>query len=246
MPYLNKVWSLKGKTMKIILNSKYEHLREYLKNLEHHFVHDGKEIFRDRNVVKTLEVDGLKLCVKKYASPSLPGKIAQRLYKTPKGKKAYYRPLQLRERGFESPEPVAFVKYHKGLVGATTYFVCLYSNYRYNMVDALSIPASERDDLIVAFARFVARLHERGFLHRDFSSSNVLYDVVNEKFRFALIDTNSIRTGRPVSVERGCENLAQLAGDDEFFTKLAKEYAGARNADPLKCLEIIQREWKKE
>ena len=74
--------------MKIILNSKYEHLREYLKNLEYHFMHDGKEIFRDRNVVKTLEVDGLKLCVKKYASPSLPGKIAQRLYKTPKGKKA--------------------------------------------------------------------------------------------------------------------------------------------------------------
>ena len=232
--------------MKIILNSKYEHLREYLKNLEYHFMHDGKEIFRDRNVVKTLEVDGLKLCVKKYASPSLPGKIAQRLYKTPKGKKAYYRPLQLRERGIDSPEPVAFVKYRKGFVSATTYFVSLYSDYRYNMVDALSLPASERDDLIVAFARFAARLHERGFLHRDFSSSNILYDVVGGKYRFALIDTNSIRTGRPINVERGCKNLAQLAGDDEFFNKLAKAYAEVRGEDALTCIEIIQKMWKKK
>jgi len=232
--------------MKIILNPKYEHLREYLKNLEYHFVHDGKEIYRDRNIVKTIVVDGLKLCVKKYASPSLPGKIAQRIYKTPKGKKAYYRPLQLRERGIESPEPVAFVKYTKGLVGSTTYFVCLYSEYRYNMVDALSLPASERDELITAFARFVARLHERGFLHRAFSSTNVLYDFVGGKYRFTLIDTNSIRTGRPINVERGCVNLAQLAGDDEFFTKLAREYALVRGENPLKCIEIIQRAWKKE
>lgn len=227
--------------MKIILNPKYEHLRPYLIHLEEHFEKEGKEIFRDRNVLRTLEVGGLTLCIKKYALPSLTGRIAQRIYKSSKGKKAYFRPLELRERGFESPEPVAFVRYSKGLLRNNTYFVCLHSNYRYNMMDALTLPYDERCELIHHFANFAARLHEGGFLHRDFSSSNVLYDRVDGKYHFSLIDTNSIRIGKAISVEKGCENLLQLSGDDEFFTQLAKEYAIARGESPEKCLDFFHK-----
>ena len=49
--------------MKIILNPKYEHLRSYLTHLEEHFERDGKEIFRDRNILRTLQVGDLSLCV---------------------------------------------------------------------------------------------------------------------------------------------------------------------------------------
>ena len=226
--------------MKIILNPKYEHLRSYLTHLEEHFEREGKEIFRDRNILRTLQVGDLTLCVKKYALPSLSGRVAQRIYKSSKGKKAYFHPLELRERGFESPEPVAFVRYNKGLLRSDSYFVCLHSNYRYNMLDALTLPYDERTEVVHHFAAFAARLHEGGFLHRDFSSGNVLFDNIDGRYHFALIDTNSMYIGRPVSVEKGCENLLQLAGDDEFFTQLAREYAIARNAAPERCLEILK------
>ena len=62
--------------MKIILNPKYEFLRDYLTHIEEHFDHEGKEIWRDRNVLRTLKVDGLTLVVKRYAQPSLTGRIA--------------------------------------------------------------------------------------------------------------------------------------------------------------------------
>lgn len=226
--------------MKIILNPKYEHLRNYLKDLEVHFEREGKEIFRDRNVLRTLEVEGLTLCVKKYALPSLRARIAQRIYKSSKGKKAYFRPLELRERGFDSPEPVAFVRYPKGLLKSDTYFACLYSPYRYNLLDALTLPYDERCEVIRRFAAFAARLHEQGFLHRDFSSGNVLFDQVDGRYRFSLIDTNSMRIGRPVSVEKGCTNLLGLSGDDEFFTLLAKAYAEARGVPVERCIEIMK------
>lgn len=228
--------------MKIILNPKYEHLRPYLVHLEEHFEREGKEIFRDRNVLRTLTVDGLTLCVKKYALPSLKARIAQRIYKSSKGKKAYFRPLELRERGFESPEPVAFVRYSKGILRSNTYFVSLHSSYRYNMMDALTLPDDERADLIHHFACFAARLHEGGFLHRDFSSSNVLYDRIDGRYHFSLIDTNSMRIGKPISIEKGCENLLQLSGDDEFFTQLAREYAIARSVSPERCLELFRKQ----
>ena len=68
----------------------------------------------------------------------------------------------------------------------------------------------------------------------------MLYDHIDGRYHFALIDTNSMYIGRPVSVEKGCENLLQLSGDDEFFTQLAREYAIARNVAPERCLEILK------
>lgn len=225
--------------MKIILNPKYERLRDYLTHIDEHFDKEGKEIYRDRNVLRTLQVDGLTLCVKRYAPLSLRGSLAVQFYKTSKGKKAYMRPLELRERGFESPEPIAFVKYPKGWMKTTTYFVCLHSDYRYSLSHIMDFPPEERREVTLAFARFAARLHEEGFLHRDFSASNILFDMVNGRYHFALIDTNSMRIGRPVSVEKGCSNFSRLTGDDNFYSLLAEEYAKARGADVETCQACI-------
>lgn len=227
--------------MKIILNPKYEFLREYLTHIEEHLDHEGKEIWRDRNVLRTLKVDGLTLVVKRYAQPSLTGRIATRIYRTSKGKKAYYRPLELRERGFESPEPIAFVRYDKSWTRTTTYFICLHSNYRYDMNHVGELPDGERRELISSFAHYAARLHEDGFLHRDFSADNILFDKVNGKYHFALIDTNSIRTGKPVSVERGCANFARLGCNEKAYAELAHDYAAARGADPDRCAQLIEK-----
>lgn len=227
--------------MRIILNPKYEQLRDYLAHIAEHFEDEGREIFRDRNVLRTLRVNGLTLCVKKYARLSLRAALAVRLYKASKGKRAYFTPLELRERGFESPEPIAFVKYNDSLLRSTTYFVSLYSTYRYSLSDIMVLSHEEQLEATQSFARFAARLHEDGFLHRDFSASNILFDKVNGRYHFALIDTNSIRVGRPVSIEKGCANFSRLIGDDHFFENLARYYAEERHADPSACLAYINR-----
>lgn len=225
--------------MKIILNPKYEALRDYMTHLEEHFEREGHEIHSGRNVIRTLRVNGLTLCVKRYAPPGFKRKIQQMLFKSSKAKKAYLSPLLLRERGFESPESVSFVRYNRGLYRHTTYFVCLHSTYRYSMETLLSEPVDTQREVIQFFARFAARLHQDGFLHRDFSSSNILYDKIDGRYHFSLVDTNSMKCGSPVSIEGGCRNLAQLSGDDAFFACLAESYAAERKADALKCARLI-------
>lgn len=225
--------------MQLILNPKYESLRDYMVHLEDHFEREGHEIHKGRNVIRTLRTNGLTLCVKRYAPPGFRRKVQQMIYKSSKGKLAYLRPLLLRERGFESPESVAFVRYRHGLLHTTTYFVCLLSTYRYSMATLAAAPAEEQEEVIRHFARYAARLHTDGFLHRDFSSTNILYDKVDGRYHFSLVDTNSMKCGSAVSLEAGCRNLAQLTGDDAFFARLAEAYAAERGADPVRCARLI-------
>lgn len=219
--------------MKITLNKKYEHLRPYLLHIEEHFEQEGHEIYRDRNVLRTLRVGELTLCVKRYAhTPLLRSGNAGPSHK---GRQAYFRPLQLRERGYESPEPVAYVVIRKGLLKRDTYFVCLHSPYRYTLQDVGELPAEQQQRVAEAFARWAARLHSDGFLHRDFSGSNILFDKVNERYHFALVDTNSLRRSRSVSPAHGLENLRLVGGPAPFRATVARVYAEARGLDPARC-----------
>ena len=119
--------------MKILLNPKYESLRAYMTRLQEHFDGEGREIHSGRNSIRTLEVGGLTLCVKRFARAPLRRELQQMIYKSSKGKKAFIRPMLLRERGFESPESVALVSYRHGLWRTTVYYVSLLSQYRYSM-----------------------------------------------------------------------------------------------------------------
>ncbi|MDO4211006.1 MAG: lipopolysaccharide kinase InaA family protein [Bacteroidales bacterium] len=230
--------------MRLILNPKYKHLREYIEHIDEHFEHEGHEIHRDRNVIRTLQVDGLTLCVKRYSKNSLTDRVAIKLrVRSSRARKAYIRPLLLKERGFDSPEPVAFVRYNTGFINSVSYFICLKSKFEHSMADIMSLSPEKRDEVTEAFARFAAHLHKNGFLHRDFSSDNILLGRVEDNFgsriKFSLIDTNSMSCGRGVSVKKGCSNFARLEGDDAFFTRLAECYADARQANRDECLRYI-------
>ena len=144
----------------MIVNPKYERLRSYLRTINVHFEREGREIHSGRNTIKTLRVDDLTLCVKRYAPPSLRGRLACALYKSSKARRAYMAPLLLRERGFESPEPVAFVTYRTGLLKSSSYFICLQSDYRHSMCDVETLPPAERTEVVRAFARFGSDLDE--------------------------------------------------------------------------------------
>ena len=70
-----------------------------------------------------------------------------------------------------------------------------------------------REDILRAFARFTARVHEAGFLHVDYSPGNILFRKGAQGIDFCLVDINRMHFGL-VSVRSGCENFARLWGGD--------------------------------
>ena len=223
--------------MKSVINPKYEALRGWLEHLPTTFEQQGEIIYEQRNQIRRMTVDDLSLVVKRFHAPSLLNRIAYSCLRQPKAVRAYRNALTLREKGIATPEPVAYILCGKGLL-QESYLVTLESTLKHSFYDFRDGIIAGKEDLIHAFAQYAARLHNTGVLHQDFSPGNILYDRVNCKWQFELVDINRLRFGH-VSPKQGCYNLCRLWGKTDFFETLIPVYARQRGIDEPQCRKWV-------
>lgn len=224
--------------MKIIINPAYEYLRSFIEHVPQTFENEGRVIYTGRNLIKVMIVNGVEINVKRYGVPALCNRVIYSWFRTPKGKRAFVYPKKIIEKGFETPEPIAYIEERKGGLIGHAYFISIQSPYQRNFYEFGNANVEDCRDVAITFARYTARLHEAGILHRDYSPGNILFDKVDGEYHFSLVDINRMTFGT-VSVEAGCANFARLWGQIPFFELLAKEYAAARGADEDYCKRLI-------
>ena len=71
--------------MKIMINPKYEYLREYVERIPKDFETIGTVIHSGRNLIKMITVDGLDINVKRYTIPPLINRLFFRFQITADG-----------------------------------------------------------------------------------------------------------------------------------------------------------------
>lgn len=224
--------------MKIIVNPSFEHLRSFIEELPAHFGGEGRMIHDGRNKIKVFNIEGTEVNVKKYRQPIPINRFIYSFIRKPKGLRAYQYAARLLRHGIETPEPIAYIQENSCGMISDSYFVsmqCPYPNMMYHFGEE---DAESNRGFIEAFGRYMAAVHQARILHKDLSPGNVLYDKLDGKWRFSLIDINRMQF-RSVDVRRGCLNFARLWGQPDFFRILAKAYAQARGADPAECLKWI-------
>lgn len=221
--------------MEIVINPAYEHLRDFIARLPEVFPSQGETIYKSRNEIKVFNVDGLRLNVKRYHIPSPPNRLVYTFFRPAKVYRAYRYAYRLLEKGFDTPEPVAYLMMRRfGLVGSS-YFVSIQSPYTRNFYEFGRGALQGREDIAAALGRYTARLHDAGIYHCDYSPGNILFDRDAEgKIALTLVDINRMQFGA-VPLEKGCANFARLWGKREFFRLVAREYAAGRNFDPDWC-----------
>ena len=223
-----------------IIHPKFRPLEPDLRRILASFDSEGTVLHSGRNTIKLFNLPPYALNIKRYKRPNLLNRIVYTFLRKPKAERAYIHSEQIIRLGFRSPQPVAwFVMKRWGLI-SDSFYISTQENYARNMYEFGKGGIVGREDIIRAFARYTAALHDAGIFHRDYSPGNILFDWHDDSASFCLVDVNRMSFGN-VSVARGCRAFAALWGDDDMFGLIAREYADARQADAGKCRKMIFR-----
>ena len=137
--------------MNIVIHPQYEYLTDFIHRLPAFFEKEGTTIYDGRNRIKVFQVDGLLLNVKRFRKPILINRLIYSLLRAPKAKRSYEYALRLREKGIDTPEPIAYILCEeKGLL-SWSYFISFQMPETYHtLYEAGQGPIEENSELFRA------------------------------------------------------------------------------------------------
>lgn len=201
------------------------------------FQSHGTGIHLARNQIKIFDINGQSLNIKKYCIPPVVNRFIYSLgIRRPKAKTTFVNALEIRRRGFNTPQPYGYmIKRRGGLINYSYFF-----SEQLIGVKRIEHHCTDKK-LIAAVARFTADLHEKGLLHIDYTAHNILYREENGKYTFYLVDINrfKFRDG-PWPVSAVLSNLMKPFENDEMLTYFVQEYATCRGADPNIVKKVLR------
>ena len=222
----------------IVINPAYEHLRNWIVSLPEIFEHEGEIIYNDRNQIRTMKIGNQDVVVKRFRKPRFFNRIAYTLFRQPKAVRSYDNTQILQQRGINTPTPIAYIiEYSHGLI-AQSYLITEKSKLTHTFYDFRDGITKGKEGLIEAMVDFTINMNNQGVFHLDYSPGNILYDNIDGKWTFDIIDINRMEFGK-VSMQKGCSQYERLWGKRIFFEIIAKRYSEITKSDYTVCLEYI-------
>ncbi|MBQ6079924.1 MAG: aminoglycoside phosphotransferase [Muribaculaceae bacterium] len=223
----------------MLLNPKYQHLKEWLERLPEDFEQLGEVIYDKRNQLRVIEApDGTLVNAKRYCKTHLVNRVVYSLgIRQPKGLRAFLYPTRLLERGISTPEPIAYIEQRQcGLLGLS-YFISVQSPLSHTLYEFGDAQEGTYEEMAHELGRFTAMMHNNEVLHLDYSPGNILWDKDGDGYHFAVVDINRMRFGT-VDIKDGCAALRRLWGPKRFIELIARSYAAARGFDEDEAVRL--------
>ncbi|WP_321425183.1 lipopolysaccharide kinase InaA family protein [uncultured Bacteroides sp.] len=224
--------------MKLILNPAFESLRAFVESVPDIFENEGNTIYKGRNEIKVIRVEDADINVKRYKVPMLFNRFVYTFFRKSKGLRAFTYPQQILEKGFETPNPIAYIEMKKWGLIHCSFFISVQSPYTHSFYEFGNAHIDDCKEVAIAFARFTAQLHDSSIYHKDYSPGNILFEKIDGEYHFSLVDINRMSFGK-VDIEKGCANFARLWGQTDFFMLIAEEYAKARGFNQEECIRLV-------
>lgn len=221
----------------IVINPKYSRLEDFITNLPVAFPHSGETAYSGRNIIKLFEIQDLIINVKSFKKPILINQIAYTNFRDSKAKRSYGYALKLEEKGFHTPDPIAYIEQKKSGLLKHSFYISVNENFDGIMQELKTGKIEDLKNLIYHFARYTAKLHKEQILHLDYSSGNILYKKEKDNYIFYLVDLNRMIFDKPVDMNSACFNFRRLWGSDEMISLFVEEYARSRDFDTAICLK---------
>lgn len=216
--------------MRIVINPKYDFLKEQIKSIPNLFEEKGEIIYDGRNLLKREIINGVDVVVKSFKKPHLFNRVVYSFFRKSKASRSYLFSNEIIDRGFYSPEPIAVIEQYSYSLLTRSYYICRYDNgetVRYLMDGVVA----GNEDKLKAFARYTAELHNASILHLDYSPGNILIRSTKNGYEFSLVDVNRMRIVPSIDCETACKNMSRLCISQEVLSYIMTEYALIRGWD---------------
>ena len=226
--------------MKIIVHPEYNGLKDWIKEIPFFFSSQGETIYKARNELKVFETDSGKIVVKSFQIPHIINRFAYSFLRRSKAERSYLYSMEIMKRGIQTPQPVAYIEIHKNGLLSASYYISGHSDYLLMRNFYFTKEMTEEDiEILKAFARFTAQLHDKEIYHTDYSPGNILYKKENNNILFYLIDVNRIQFKR-VTEKMAYKSFHRMDFSIEMLKIVAEEYAIHRQLIIEKSIEEIR------
>lgn len=184
-----------------------------------------KLIHNGRNKIWRTLLNGEDVAVKKFGMSALRSVIYA--FRPSKAKRSYLNAKELIKRGIDTPKPIAFIEKRNraGLLTDNVY-VCAYEE-----TESLEAASKEDNTVMIEFARFVGKLHERGIRHDDLNMTNVRVKGARGERNFSLIDLNRMKvydSGEDMPLIECFKNITRFSGMTPGFRDFVRGYVKYR------------------
>ena len=149
----------------------------------------------------------------------------------------------MNEKGFRTPQPVAYIEERCCRLLSDSYLVTLNEDFpemmrRFHTDESLT---DEGKMILRAFAAYTRDLHEAGILHQDYSPGNIAFKVEDGRVEFSLFDINRMHFGR-ISKKMCLRNFCRLTPSVAVLSYLVGEYARIRgwNVEESVCEAVSE------
>lgn len=175
----------------------FAHVEALVEEIAAHGVpSDATLIYEARNRVYTLDYQGISLNIKAFRPPSFPNNFVYNTVRRSKARRSMENALRLKDMGFETPEPVAYIEITAGDRLTRSYYISVQEKVDGDFRLWLDNPAAQA--ALPALASELVRLHRAGVWHKDFSPGNVMFRrdaAARGGYRLFLIDLNRMQFG---------------------------------------------------
>ena len=236
--------------MLFIINPRYAALEDSLRSAITNFDASGTVIYKGRNTLKAFNVGGCHFVVKKFKTLDFLKGVIYTFFRKTKARRSYENAQTLQSRGIDTPSPIAFIESRRCGLNSETFYICEHTDYR-EIAEELNVSEDFNKSLAEAYGRFAATLHEKGILHYDLNSGNVLFksklkskselksklkseSEPEPDYHFQLIDINRMKfmpEGTAVPMDDCLENLTLFTGNLKLHAFVAESYAKQRGFD---------------
>ena len=200
----------------------------FLEELPVKFSTGGEEVFRRRNVLKSFEVEGEKVVVKKFKLPGLFQRWLQAGALPSKAEKSFKNAETLLKAGVLTPSPLGYLVRTEGHLLKEEYYACRMEE----LPNALDLIRKEDGSVNVSLCEAVAchivAMHSKGVCHGDLILSNFLVKDEGEGISFSMIDTDRCRFYKRMGRLRCCKDLRRVSRDMLVHRTVVCSYAKAR------------------